>query len=184
MNPLPILPHSSSPILDEAPICIQNWFAELLHVCEDGSTNIAWITFPHPDKPSDDEHNDSDQENIAPPYQRFHVLVHSFKCLEEYIQQFPSQTMLTPTKLLLLPSLKSTTPLTMEKNTSETLRKLSELPATFVTVVRPVKMMKRQLLLCDSIKSDDWNLNLPFDHHLPLMALFRHLLYSATRKSQ
>ena len=44
-NLLPILPCSSSPVPDEAPIHVQNQFAELLPVCKDRSTNITGITF-------------------------------------------------------------------------------------------------------------------------------------------
>ena len=39
----------------------------ILHIANNGTTNIARITFPHPYEPSDDKHNASDQENITPP---------------------------------------------------------------------------------------------------------------------
>ena len=72
-DPLPIPPRttpsnapSSSVRTPEQDIAIQERIAGLLRICEDGSTNIAGIRFPHPDEPASESHNDSDQENIPP----------------------------------------------------------------------------------------------------------------------
>ena len=74
MTPLPIPPRSttadapkSSVRTSEQDTAIQERFAGLLRICEDGSTNVAGIRFPHPDEPTPSELNDSDQENIPPP---------------------------------------------------------------------------------------------------------------------
>ena len=66
-DPLPIPPCSSTPVPVQDQLCIQNWTLSILRIANKGTTNIAGITFPQPDDPSDDEHNDSNQENIAPP---------------------------------------------------------------------------------------------------------------------
>ena len=71
--PLPIPPREvatdvpSGPVhLQEQDTTIQERIAGFLQVCEDGSTNIASIHFPHPNEPTSGELNDSDQENIPP----------------------------------------------------------------------------------------------------------------------
>ena len=73
-TPLPIPPRSaaadapkSSVRTPEQDTAIQECIAGLLRICEDGSTNVAGIRFPHPDEPTPSELNDSDQENIPPP---------------------------------------------------------------------------------------------------------------------
>ena len=124
------------------------------------------------------------KKTLHPPYQRFHVLISLFKHLAEHVKQFPSQTTLMPTAPLSPPSPESTIPLIMEKSMLGTLNKSSELPETSTTVVRPVKMTKRQLLLHSSTGFDAWNLQVPLYHHLPFTTPFRHLPYRATLKSQ
>ena len=72
-TPLPIPPHLTTTNASEGPVCtpeqdttIQERIAGFLRICEDGSTNVAGIQFPHPDEPTPDELNDSDQENVPP----------------------------------------------------------------------------------------------------------------------
>ena len=74
MTPLPIPPRSAAPNAPEGSVrtleqdtAIQERIAGFLRICEDGSTNVAGIRFPHPDEPTPSELNDSDQENIPPP---------------------------------------------------------------------------------------------------------------------
>ena len=73
MTPLPIPPCPATTNAPEGPVCtpeqdaaIQEQITGFLWVCEDGSTNVAGICFPHPDKPTPKELNDSNQENIPP----------------------------------------------------------------------------------------------------------------------
>ena len=73
-TPLPIPPRlitpdaaSSSVRIQEQDTAIQERMAGFLRICEDGSTNVAGIRFPHPDEPTPSELNDSKQENILPP---------------------------------------------------------------------------------------------------------------------
>ena len=73
-NPLPVPPHSatsnaleSSVRTQEQDAAIQERIAGFLRICEDRSTNVAGIRFPHPDEPTPSELNDSDQENVPPP---------------------------------------------------------------------------------------------------------------------
>ena len=72
--PLPIPPRSATPDAtlssvrtQEQDSTIQERVAGFLRICEDGSTNVAGIHFPHPDEPTPSELNDSNQENIPPP---------------------------------------------------------------------------------------------------------------------
>ena len=72
-TPLPIPPCSTAPNAPEGSVrtqeqdtAIQEQIAGLLRICEDGSTNVAGIRFPHPDEPTPSELNDSNQENIPP----------------------------------------------------------------------------------------------------------------------
>ena len=72
-TPLPIPPRSVTPDATSSSVhtqeqdaTIQERIAGFLRICEDGSTNVAGIRFPHPDKPTPSELNDSDQENIPP----------------------------------------------------------------------------------------------------------------------
>ena len=73
MTPLPIPPHSVTPDAtlssvrtQEQDAAIQERIAGFLRICKDGSTNVASIRFPHPDKPTPSKLNNSDQENILP----------------------------------------------------------------------------------------------------------------------
>ena len=72
-TPLPIPPRSitsnapeGSIRIQEQEAAVQERIAGLLRICEDGSTNVAGIRFPHPDEPMASELNDSNQENIPP----------------------------------------------------------------------------------------------------------------------
>ena len=74
MTPLPIPPRSAASNAPESSVCtpeqdttIQEHITGLLWICKDGSTNVAGIRFPHPDKPTPSELNNSDQENVLPP---------------------------------------------------------------------------------------------------------------------
>ena len=71
--PLPIPPHSITPNATSSSVrtqeqdtAIQEHIAGFLRVCEDRSTNVAGIRFPHPDEPTPSKLNDSNQENILP----------------------------------------------------------------------------------------------------------------------
>ena len=73
-TPLPIPPRSttsdapeSSVRTSEQDVAIQQRLAGFLQICEDGSTNVTGIRFPHPDEPTPSELNDSNQENVPPP---------------------------------------------------------------------------------------------------------------------
>ena len=73
MTPLPIPPHLATPDAPENSVCtleqdtaIQECIAGFLQICEDGSTNVAGIRFPHPNEPTPSELNNSNQENIPP----------------------------------------------------------------------------------------------------------------------
>ena len=70
-TPLPVSPRPTAANAPEGSVrtqeqdaAIQEWIAGFLRICEDGSTNVTGIRFPHPDEPSED--NDSDQENVPP----------------------------------------------------------------------------------------------------------------------
>ena len=72
-TPLPIPPRSTATNVPKGSVrtpeqdaAIQERIRGFLRICEDGSTNIAGIRFPHPDEPTPGELNDSDQENIPP----------------------------------------------------------------------------------------------------------------------
>ena len=74
MAPLPIPPRSITPDAtpssvrtQEQDAAIQEHIRGFLQICEDGSTNVAGIHFPHPDEPTPSKLNDSNQENIPPP---------------------------------------------------------------------------------------------------------------------
>ena len=73
-TPLPVPPRLAAPDASESSVhtteqdtAIQEHIAGLLRICEDGSTNVAGIRFPHPDEPTPSDLNDSDQENVPPP---------------------------------------------------------------------------------------------------------------------
>ena len=73
-TPLPIPPRSvtsdatsSSVRTQEQDTAIQECIGGFLQICEDGSTSVAGIRFPHPNEPTPSELNDSDQENVPPP---------------------------------------------------------------------------------------------------------------------
>ena len=73
-TPLPIPPRLTASDAPESSVCtteqdtaIRERIAGLLQICEDGSTNVAGIHFPHPDEPTPSELNDSNQENVPPP---------------------------------------------------------------------------------------------------------------------
>ena len=60
MDPLTIPPRTTSPDAPSSQLCIQNAMpATFVHIQDED--------FPHPDKPTPSELNDSDQENIPPP---------------------------------------------------------------------------------------------------------------------
>ena len=72
-TPLPIPPRPTTSNAPESPVhtteqdaTVQEQIAGFLRICEDESTNVAGIRFPHPDEPTPEELNDSDQENIPP----------------------------------------------------------------------------------------------------------------------
>ena len=73
-TPLPIPPRSVTPDATSSSVrtqeqdaAIQECITGFLQICEDRSTNVAGIRFPHPDEPTPNELNDSEQENIPPP---------------------------------------------------------------------------------------------------------------------
>ena len=59
-NPLPIPPRLATPDAPSGQLCVQNAMPTMIICIRDSD-------FPHPDKPTPSELNDSDQENIAPP---------------------------------------------------------------------------------------------------------------------
>ena len=72
-DPLPIPPHMTTPDASSAQLCIQNSMPASF-VC------IRSSNFPHPNKPTPSELNDSDQENILPPIPevpRRHPTIHT-----------------------------------------------------------------------------------------------------------
>ena len=66
-EPLPIPPCPATPATPQSQLCIQNQTLYIVHISTDRAGNNFRITFPHPDKPTHNEINDSDQENIVPP---------------------------------------------------------------------------------------------------------------------
>ena len=181
-DPLPIPPRPATPATSQSQLCVQNQPPHIIHIHTNGAGNETGLTSIHPDDPSNSELNNSDQENIDPPYQRLHVLVPLFDHLAEYTWQFPSQMTLKLTALLFLLSPESETLSTTMKSTSPTLKRSSELLGPCDTEVYPVKMMRQQLLLHDSTKSGDWTLNLlPLSH--PISSPMWHRLYITTCKS-
>ena len=171
-DPLPILPCLSTPVPVQDQLCVQNQTPHIVHVSTNGTGYKVGITFPHPDKPSDDERNDSNQETLRPPHQKFHVLIPPFNHLAEWVWWSPSQTTLMLTTPSSPPLPKSTTPSITVKSMLATLKRSSESLELCDTEAHPVKMMKQQLLLHNLTKSDNWNLNLPLAHHLPITSLF------------
>ena len=123
-----------------------------------------------------------------PPCQRFCILVPPFKHhyhLAEPDTPSHSPTTSPPTKPSSPPSPGFVTTLTVATCTSNRLKRLFELDALSDTKGCPVKMMMWQLLLRNSVRSDDWNLSqIPLHHRLPLTTPFQHLPYQATRKSR
>ena len=76
-TPLPVPPHPTTTNAPEGPVrtleqdaTIQERIRGFLRICEEGSTNVAGIRFPHPDEPTPEELNDSDQENVPPGISR------------------------------------------------------------------------------------------------------------------
>ena len=119
-----------------------------------------------------------------PPYQKFHVLIPLFIHLAECMWQSHLQTTLALTKPSSLPSLVSETQSTMVRSTLATLKRSSELLKHCDTEACPAKMTRWQLLLCNSTKFSNWNLNLQLAHHLPITSPFQHCPYTTTCKSQ
>ena len=114
------------------------------------------------------------RRTLHPPYEKFEVLVPYFKDMpEHHLCQSHSLT----TQLPILPSSKPSpefaTTSTMATRTSCKLKRSFKLLAPSDTEGRPAKMMKRQLSLCNSTQSDDWNLSqIPLHHCLPLTSPF------------
>ena len=61
-DPLPIPPYTTTPDAPPAQLHIQNT-TPIIFIC------VRDSNFPHPDKPTPSELNNSDQENVAPPIQ-------------------------------------------------------------------------------------------------------------------
>ena len=114
-----------------------------------------------------------------PPYQKFQVLILHFKHTPGH-HSCPSHSLTT--KLPSPPSSKQS-PEFATMSTRVTcmllrLKRSSESLAPSDTEGHPVKMAKCQLLLPNSIRSNDWNLSqISLHHHLPLTLPFWHLPY-------
>ena len=195
-NPLLIPPRTTPP---NAPIssvrtleqdaAIQEHFAGFLRICEDGSTNVAGIRFPHPDEPTPSELNDSNQENIppAPTVPHPNPPVQTPSPLGRTRHSSHSLTTSLPTKPSWPPSLECITTSTVATHTSNRSKRSFKLAELSDTKARPARMTKLWHSSQDSIKYDDWNLDLsrlPLRHQHPLTSPSQHSVYRATCKSQ
>ena len=180
MDPLPIPPRTTTPDATPDQLHIQNETpATFIHIRDSD--------FPHPDEPTPSKLNDSNQENIPPP--------------------IPTVLCRGPTICTPLGRTQAAIPFTDDPSTNQALlatitrvRNNVDHGNTYINeieeIVRiaralrhrgtPVRTMKRQHLLRDCTKFNNWNLDLshlPLRHQHPLTSPFLHHPFQETRKS-
>ena len=189
-TPLPVPPRTTTSDAPESSIhtseqdtAIQERFAGLLQICEDGSTNVAGIHFPHPDEPTPSDSMTPTKKIHPQPCQSFHVLIPPFKHHHRLAElDTPSHSLTTspPTKPSLLPSPEYITTSTVATCTSSKLKRSFESVTPSSTKDHQARMKKLRRSSRNSTRSDDWNLDLshlPLRHQHPLTSPSRHRPY-------
>ena len=180
-DPLPIPPRTTTSDASPDQLRIQN------------ATPVTFIQiretdFPHPDKPTPSELNDSDQENIAPSVQ---AISHPGPSIRTPLGRTQAAIPFTDNAATNQALLAAITRVCNNIDRGDTYVGEIEEIVRIARALRhqgtPSEDTKLQPSSRGCTKFDDWNLNLsrlPLRHQHPLTSPFRHLPFQETRKSQ